>query len=59
MNIIYMDELFSKTSKVLRDNWVVELQKTNDYLKNKLANININPFFGYKIKIKSHIYVKH
>jgi hypothetical protein len=49
-----MDNLFTKTTKVLRDNWVVELQKTNDFLKNKLSNINQNPFFGYKVIIKEH-----
>tara|TARA_B100001093_G_C26242923_1_gene765116 strand:- start:155 stop:487 length:333 start_codon:yes stop_codon:yes gene_type:complete len=51
-----MDNLFTKTSKVLRDNWIVELQKSNDFLRNKVANININPFFGYKVKINDHIF---
>ena len=51
-----MDNLFTKTSKVLRDNWIVELQKSNDFLRNKVANLNINPFFGYKVKINDHIF---
>tara|TARA_A100001011_G_C14219355_1_gene803581 strand:+ start:490 stop:813 length:324 start_codon:yes stop_codon:yes gene_type:complete len=51
-----MDKLFTQTSKVLRDNWVIELQKNNDFLKNKLSNINVNPFFGYKVIIKEHAY---
>lgn len=50
-----MNKLFTQTSNVLRDNWVCELQKNNDFLKNKLHNINLNPFFGYKIKIKPHL----
>jgi hypothetical protein len=50
-----MNKLFTQASNVLRDNWVCELQKNNDFLKNKLHNINLNPFFGYKIKIKPHL----
>lgn len=50
-----MQNLFIKTSNVLRDNLIVELQKNNDYLRNKLSNINLNPFFGYKVKIESHL----
>lgn len=50
-----MQNLFTKTSHVLRDNLIVELQKNNDYLRNKLSNINLNPFFGYKVKIYSHL----
>tara|TARA_Y100000816_G_C26020474_1_gene533854 strand:- start:283 stop:603 length:321 start_codon:yes stop_codon:yes gene_type:complete len=49
-----MEHLFTKTSKVLRDNWVLELQKSNDFLRNKLSNINYNPFFGYKIRVRQH-----
>tara|TARA_B100001250_G_C19564430_1_gene684850 strand:- start:415 stop:735 length:321 start_codon:yes stop_codon:yes gene_type:complete len=49
-----MDKLFTKTSKVLRDNWIIELQKSHDFLKYKLSNINQNPFFGYKVVIKEH-----
>ena len=49
-----MENLFTKTSKVLRDNWVIELQKTNDFIKNKLSNINVNPFFGFKVVIIEH-----
>ena len=49
-----MEKLFTQTTNVLRDNWIVELQKNNDFLKNKLHNINVNPFFGYKVKVKSH-----
>jgi hypothetical protein len=49
-----MNHLFTKTSQVLRDNWISELQNSNDFLKNKLSNINVNPFFGYKVKIKEH-----
>ena len=51
-----MNKLFTKTSKVLRDNWVIELQKDNDFLRNKLSNINVNPFFGYKVNIKEHAF---
>ena len=51
-----MNNLFTKTSKVLRDNWIVELQKSNDFLRNKIANININPFFGYKVIINDHVF---
>ena len=51
-----MDNLFIKTSKILRDNWIVELQKDNDFLKNKLSNINLNPFFGHKVNIKEHAF---
>ena len=51
-----MNNLFTKTSKVLRDIWVIELQKINDFLKNKLSNINVNPFFGYKVNIKEHAF---
>ena len=49
-----MNKLFTQTSNILRDNWVVELQKNNDFLKNKLHNRNINPFFGYKVRVKPH-----
>tara|TARA_B110000967_G_C18849751_1_gene543974 strand:- start:649 stop:948 length:300 start_codon:yes stop_codon:yes gene_type:complete len=45
-----MENLFTKTSTVLRDNWIIELQKENVLLKSR-QNINLNPFFGYKIKI--------
>tara|TARA_B100000795_G_scaffold252801_1_gene222592 strand:+ start:4302 stop:4619 length:318 start_codon:yes stop_codon:yes gene_type:complete len=45
-----MEHLFTKTSNVLRDNWIIELQKENSLLKSR-KNVNINPFFGYKIKI--------
>ena len=30
------------------------LKRSNDFLRNKVANININPFFGYKIKINEN-----
>jgi hypothetical protein len=53
-NFNYMEKLFTQTTNVLRDNWIVELQKNNNFLKNKLHNINLNPFFGYKVKVKSH-----
>ena len=49
-----MEHLFTKTSKILRDNWIIELQNTNDFLKNKLSNINLNPFFGFKVIINEH-----
>ena len=51
-----MDNLFTKTSKVLRDCWIIELQKSNIFLRKKLSNINVNPFFGYKVNIKEHAY---
>ena len=51
-----MNNLFAKTSKVLRDCYIIELQKSNDFLRNKLSNINVNPFFGYKVNIKEHAY---
>ena len=54
--IFTMNHLFTKTSNVLRDNLIVELQKNNDFLRNKLSNINNNPFFGYKVVIKEHNY---
>jgi hypothetical protein len=50
-----MNKLFTQTSNVLRDNWISELQKNNNFLKNKLHNINLNPFFGYKIRISPHL----
>lgn len=50
-----MNKLFTQTSNVLRDNWISELQKNNYFLKNKLHNINLNPFFGYKIRIRPHL----
>ena len=50
-----MNKLFTQTSNVLRDNWISELQKNNDFLKNKLHNINLNPFFSYKIRIRPHL----
>jgi len=51
-----MNHLFTQTSQVLRDNWIIELQKNNVFLKKTLSNINLNPFFGYKVKIKEHAY---
>jgi hypothetical protein len=50
-----MENLFTKTSHVLRDNFVLELKNNNDFLRNKLSNINLNPFFGYKVRILSHL----
>jgi len=50
-----MENLFTKTSHVLRDNFVLELKNNNDFLRNKLSNINLNPFFGYKVRILPHL----
>lgn len=48
-------QLFTRTSRILRDTTVIELQKSNDFLRNRLSLINKNPFFGYKVKIKQHV----
>ena len=55
VNFNYMHKLFSQTSKVLRDKYIVELQNHNKFLEKKLSNINMNPFFGYHVKIKDHL----
>jgi hypothetical protein len=47
-------ELFTRTSNTLRDNVVIELKKSNDFLRNQLSKQNSNPLFGYKVIIESH-----
>lgn len=45
-----MSDLFMKTSKVLRDNIVTDLQKENDFLKNTFHNFS-NQIIGCKVKV--------
>jgi len=47
-------DLFTRTSRTLRDNVVVELQKSNNFLRNQLAQNTTNPLFKYKVIIKQH-----
>lgn len=49
-----MSDLFINTSKVLRDNLVLELKANNNFLRNYLAKNNNNPLFGYKVTIEQH-----
>lgn len=46
--------LFTKTSRVLRDTVILELQKSNDFLRRQLAQNTANPFFKYKVIVKQH-----
>ena len=47
-------DLFTRTARTLRDNAVVELQRSNHFLRRQLAQNTSNPFFKYKIIIKQH-----
>ena len=46
--------LFTKTSNVLRDITIVELQKNNDLLRNYIANKEDSPLYKYKVTIEAH-----
>ena len=46
--------LFTKTSNVLRDITIVELQKNNDLLRNYIANKGDSPLYKYKVTIEAH-----
>ena len=46
--------LFTKTSNVLRDITIVELQKNNDLLRNYIANKGDCPLYKYKVTIEAH-----
>ena len=50
-----MSDLFMSASQTLRDNLVTELQISNNFLRNKIGNLNKHPFYGYKIIIKQHM----
>tara|TARA_B100001027_G_C16024433_1_gene222638 strand:- start:75 stop:410 length:336 start_codon:yes stop_codon:yes gene_type:complete len=47
-------DLFTRTARTLRDNTVVELQKSNHFLRRQLAQNTNNPFFKYKVIIFQH-----
>tara|TARA_B100001758_G_C18280446_1_gene541369 strand:+ start:112 stop:438 length:327 start_codon:yes stop_codon:yes gene_type:complete len=46
--------LFTKTSNVLKDITIVELQKNNDFLRNYIANKGDSPLYKYKVTIEAH-----
>ena len=46
--------LFTKTSNVLKDITIVELQKNNDLLRNYIANKEDCPLYKYKVTIEAH-----
>ena len=46
--------LFTKTSNVLRDITIIELQKNNDFLRKYIADKGDNPLYKYKITIEAH-----
>lgn len=46
--------LFTKTSNVLRDITIIELQKNNDLLRNYIANKGDCPLYKYKVTIEAH-----
>ena len=46
--------LFTKTSNVLKDITIVELQKNNDFLRNYIANKGDCPLYKYKVTIEGH-----
>ena len=46
--------LFTKTSNVLKDITIVELQKNNDFLRNYIANKGDCPLYKYKVTIEAH-----
>ena len=51
----YTSPLFTKTSNVLRDITIVELQKNNDFLRKYIADASRhNPLYKYKITIEAH-----
>lgn len=51
-----LSQLFTRTSRVLRDNVVTELQKSNDFLRHYCLENNFCPLYRYKVKIKSHMW---
>mgnify|MGYP001492662113 CR=1 FL=1 len=46
--------LFTKTSNVLKDITIVELQKNIDFLRNYIANKGDCPLYKYKVTIEAH-----
>ena len=46
--------LFTKTSNVLKDITIVELQKNNDFLRNYIADKGDCPLYKYKVTIEAH-----
>ena len=46
--------LFTKTSNVLRDITIVELQKNNEFLRNYITNKGDCPLYKYKVTIEAH-----
>lgn len=46
--------LFTKTSNVLRDVTIIELQKNNDFLLNYIADKDCSPLYKYKVTIETH-----
>ncbi len=46
--------LFTKTSNVLRDITIVELQKNNDFLRKYIANKGDCPLYKYKVTVEAH-----
>ena len=56
-NFIYMADLLTKVSKVLKDNLVLELKANNDFYRNYLSKKVDSPLYGYKIKITQHAYM--
>ena len=49
-----LSQLFTRTSRVLRDNVITELQKSNDFLRHYCLENNFCPLYRYKVKIKAH-----
>ena len=50
-----MSDIFTKTSRVLRDNVVTELQKSNDFLRNYIVqNGGGSPLYKTKVVICQH-----
>jgi hypothetical protein len=46
--------LFTKTSNVLKDITILELQKNNDFMRNYIANKGDCPLYKYKVTIEAH-----
>ena len=49
-----MSDLFTQVSNVLRDNLIVELKKSNDFLRNHLSSGN-GILHKYKVIIERHV----
>ena len=46
--------LFTKTTNVLRDITIIELQKNNDFLRKYIADKGDSPLYKYKVTIEAH-----